>query len=212
MSLKKLLKYNLILMETSNPIMPPLQNIGIPKVEASTIEKVKTFLSNKRNLGIISVVIIGCLYFAYKKNLLNFIIKKGHENIKKTEETNNKFLDIDKDYNILDENNNPIKINLKEMIVLHNHYLDQERITLENHQKHIKQQQMMHQQIMQQQMMEEQMQEQIQEKIQEQRRKVKPPRQEVVVPEEDSDDLSNNELELLKRELAELELQNQNIN
>ena len=198
-------------METSNPIMPPLQNIGIPKIETNTIEKVKTFLSNKRNLGIISVIIIGCLYFAYKKNLLNFIIKKGQET-EKIEEANDNLLDIDKYYNILDENNNPTKINLKEMILLHKHYLEQERITLENHQKHIQQQQMMQQQMMKQQMMQQQMQQQQMQQQQQQQqknRKIKHPKQEV--DEDNSEELTNNELELLKRELAELELQNQNI-
>ena len=98
-------------------------------------DKIKSLFSNKRNIVIGLTVIAVFVYFAYKQKYLDRILKnklfskmKGvGDECDDNHVSNNKqtVLDIDNDYYILDETKTPTKINLKEMVALHKHVLEQ---------------------------------------------------------------------------------------
>jgi hypothetical protein len=190
-----------------------MTDLGLPEqniTPANKLSTVKTFLSNKRNVAIISVLIIGFLYYAYRNKWLDKLILSKTKEIKDDDDT---ILDITKDYYILDSNDTKIKINLKEMINLHNFYLQQQQEKQqyeEQQQLYQLQQQQLQLQLQQQQLQKQQLQKQ------KQKKKIKHPEPEPELEESSEqnttdEDLTNNELESLRRELAELEKQNNNI-
>ena len=237
-------------MESPNqPVLsqaPIIVNNNLPETS-----KISNLLSNKKNIIIIVIIIAGCIFTAYKMNYLNFVFKKKNKNNEKIEsnnlDTNEKsepnnlnILDLDKDYYINDENNIPLKINLKEMITFHKYFIEQQ---MQQHmQQHMQQQMQPHMQQQMQQQMQPQMQQQMQPQMQPQqiqqiqqsqmiqqpqmqqmkqmqqsqqkKNKLKHSKKiEVSSSEENLSEqqLSNNDLEYLKHEIAELEKQNNNI-
>jgi hypothetical protein len=180
-------------METNNTTLPQ------PPFAISSENKSYSFLYDKKTIAIIGVVLIGGLFVAYKMKYLDFLFKKKDKTVIKEELTEEKqnlnIIDLEKDYYINDENNVPLKINLKEMISLHKHYMEQQMI---------QQQQMMQQQMIQQQMQQQFKQPEIVKKP-----KLKHVKKVKISSEEE--ELSSDDLESLKKELKDLENQNKNV-
>jgi hypothetical protein len=219
-------------MESPKQVLPQAPFIAINKSlpESTNISNVTGFFSNKKNIAIIIVIVTSCIFTAYKMKYLDFLFKKEKKNkeekiesFEKTNENSNlNILDLEKDYHINDENNAPMKINLKEMIALHKHYIEQKMIY---QQQQMMQQPMMQQPMMQQPMMQQQqrpmMQQQPQSTLKQQPpqkqqkiKKLKHSKKIEIISSEESvseEQLSTNDLEDLKQELAELEKQNNNI-
>ena len=212
-------------------------NLQTPVVE-TTMSKITGFFSDYKNIAIIAVVLIVCLFVAYKMKYLDFLFnkkqKKDKEEEKENDNTNDDLnvLNLEKDYYIPDENNTPMKINLKEMITLHKHYLEQQLQQQQLQQQQLQQQQLHQQQLQQQQLHQQQLHQQHQEqlmkrqqeqlmmkqqeeKMMQQKKKIKHPKNKKIESssEEYSSEqqLSTNDLEHLKNELAELEKENNNI-
>jgi hypothetical protein len=199
-------------METSTPVPVPAAvspTVVVPttsQVESSSfLDMVKDIVNNKTYLAIIiSVIVVGYVYYMYTQGKLFF--GKKEEIVKEEEEPteadlNNNMptvLDINKEYVIMDPEYGNLKINMKDLIQLQRHYMEQEK------------QQMEYEQEMRRQMM------------MQQRQKLKHPKKRAVEISEEEDDenmrnetdenLSKNELENLKRELEVLEKQNNAIN
>jgi len=193
----------------------------------STIAKITLFLSNKTNLIVIGCLVIMFLYFSYKKKIFMFANKNN--------DSDEEILDFNKKYTVIDNNKNKIKINFKEIIDLQNYYLEktkQEQIQKQHHDQ-IK----MHEEM--QKKMQEEMQKRIQEnakikmaeevqkKMQEKQSNIKEEKpktykenknvvknknkKKIIESSEENSDSDDNELELLKKELADLEKQNQEV-
>ena len=186
-------------------------DINIAPTNKGIVNNFKAFLSNKRNLAIVSIVVIGFLYFAYKKKYLNFLSKKKEDNKEdnKEDKKENNMLDITKEHTILDENNAPMKINIKEMMAFHKQLI-QEHQQLQQQVQHMQQQ---HQEMQRHQQMKQQMKQHVEMSDEKpQQKKLKHPKKKVVIEESDEDlsenGLDNDDIEQLKLELAELEKQN----
>jgi FtsZ-interacting cell division protein ZipA len=183
----------------------------VQQSNAGIVSNIKTFLSNKRNLAIISIVVIGLLYFAYKKKYFKFLSKKKEETTEtnKTDTNEDNMLDVNKEYNIIDENNAPMKINIKEMMAFHKQIIQEHQQA----QQQIQQMQQKMQEIHHHQQMKEQMKQHTNISDEKpQQKKLKHPKKKVVVEESEEDlsvnGLDNDDIEQLKLELAELEKQN----
>ena len=194
-------------MEPNNITITTPTNTGM-------INNVKTLLSNKRNLAIVSIVAIGLLYFAYKKKYLPFLSKKKEESeTEKTETKEDNLLDINKEYNILDENNSPMKINIKEMMAFHKQIIQENQQAQQQIQQMQQQMQQKMQEMQQHMQMKQHMKQHIETSDEKpQQKKLKHPKKKVVLEESDEDvsinGLDNDDIEQLKLELAELEKQN----
>jgi hypothetical protein len=166
---------------------------NIPKIESFSINSIFT---NKYYTIIIIVVVVIITYFLYKQKIFDRFLKNKNELNKEIKDDTKNYIDLDKDYYILDIDNNPIKLNLKEMIVLHKQFLEQQYI------------QHMYQQKQQQ---EQQEQQQEQQKVKQ--TKLKHPKIEEETEENNSeDDLNLEEIENLKKELEDIKKKNQILN
>lgn len=174
------------------------------------VNNIKAILSNKMYLGIIVFIVVFGLYYMYSNKILFFSNKNSTppSSSEPTLPDDNKpiLLDFNKEYHILDENNNPAKINIKEMMILHKHLMEQ-------------QQQMQHELMQYQQMYAREV--KVPKKQEKQEKQVKHPVKKQVKYEtesesENSDELSdtqlnNSEINRLKQQLEELEKQNKQL-
>uniref|UniRef100_A0A6C0DAG2 Uncharacterized protein n=1 Tax=viral metagenome TaxID=1070528 RepID=A0A6C0DAG2_9ZZZZ len=182
----------------------------IQQTNTGIVSNIKTFLSNKRNLAIISIVVVGLLYFAHKKNYFKFLSKKKNTTETNKPDTNeDNMLDVNKEYNIIDENNAPMKINIKEMMAFHKQIIQEHQQA----QQQIQQMQQKIQEMHRHQQMKEQMKQHVNLSDEKpEQKKLKHPKKKVVVEESEEDlsvnGLDNDDIEQLKLELAELEKQN----
>jgi hypothetical protein len=183
----------------------------ISTVNETLYDKIKIILSNKMYLGIIVAVIVFGLYYMHKNKLLFFKTTENNESGDSSKPPNvvpdsNKpmVLDLDKEYHILDDNEHLAKINLKEMMTLHKHLIEQ--------------QQVMQEEIMQyQHIINSQNKPQVK-KPQVVKQQVKHPKKAVKYESESEDlneysdtQLNNSEINRLKEQLAELEKQNKEL-
>jgi len=205
-----------------NQLLNNIEKIDTNVVDGSTLAKVKNFLLSKKYI-IISIIVIGAVYFAYKKNYFNKFIKNNSDD---------NILDLNKDYSIRDVDNNPIKINLKEIVAQHNYYTKQEQQQLQlQEQQQLQLQEQQKLQLQEQQKLQEHKLQQ-QQKLHEQQqlnnqeqqfnkknkhsnkhknKKVIQKYEETSEERTSEENLNDNELEQLKKELAELEKLNNNV-
>ena len=205
-----------------NPELPTTQNI----VQNNTIDEIKNLCLNYKNIIIFIVIIIGIIYLAYKYKYLDFIFNKKQKKNKKNkdedeeEEDNDEnnaeknTLDLEKNYYINDENNNLMKINLKEMISLHKYYLEQSQVHAQAQAQYREPVQAQYREPVQAQYREPELIQQKEQYYETPKKNIKikhPKKKESSEESSSEDELSENELQTLKKELADLEKQNSNI-
>ncbi len=140
----------------------PQPNLEIPTIvhpqvletKNSYLELVTKYLTNTNLYILTAVIFLGILYYLYSINFFSFKKEKKQSHEQKTTEyfesdLNEKtVLDLNTNYHILDENDQPIKINLKEMIQLQKYLLENNESQQQN-QKTLYEQILLQQQIQQ---------------------------------------------------------------
>lgn len=192
----------------ASQITPPLTTPTIPSINMFTT--VTNMLMEYKYILIAIIIGCGILYYAYKNNYFSCLTKKTvtEEPVNEKQNVNDiNILDIDKNYHILDENRNPININLKEMTQLHRHNLEKEK-EIKQYQEYIKRIEISNQQL------EEETgnlnrelnilrEEQTQTKM-----KVSHPKKKIVLSEDSDDNLNDTEINQLQKELDDLQKDN----
>jgi hypothetical protein len=208
------------------PVLPNLSENTVTQTSFYSFGNIFNLLKNNKYYVIgILVLLAFIVYYLYTNNKLPFLKKKENVNKPETESVNvveqeqKNVLNIDNEYHVVDEHNNSVKINLKELIKVYNqsmhHQLQQQ---IQNQLKPLNVSQMMPTQTF---TMQQPMQQPIQQPIQ-QMQPVPPIIQQITstpklshpgddVEENDDDELNNREIEDLKRQLAELEKENYNV-
>ena len=189
--------------ETPSQIQPQV-------IQPDLKTKVMDFVMKNKYI-VVGLVVVLILLYLYKKNKLPFFSKKPEEKVeeKKVEEKieekvveekieekvveekqDNNILDIHKDYYIIDENGHKARINLKELIQLHN-----TNLILSHHNQKL-------------QLQVQELQHEILQSKKPKSRKIEHPKKPVVELESDSDDVTTENMDELKRELEQLEREN----
>jgi cell division protein FtsN len=184
-----------------------METVNQDIIKLSSGFSMNSILSNKYYVMVAVVSVVVVTFYLYRQKMFDRFLKKKDE--PKTESTDSKnYINLDKDYYILDSDNSPVKLNLKEMIELHKHYMEQQQM-----QQQMQQQQMQQQQMQQMQQQMQQQQAQKPQKTQQKPQKTKPQKIEEESEENNSeDDLNLEEIENLKKELEDIKKKNQSLN